>query len=193
MVSAEAEFDTPELLGGFPMPDFSVGEATTDVSFTRLTWRESLFQKTMTAQHKDSACSGTPRRFTSRAQPKASITRAPEANGMTARFQMGGSAPRNNRRLGSQRRRQSQSIPVHIDAPLQTVEPKADRVGIAIEIVDELRERLLGSQLSDDLERHTSRACEDFDYVLERWRIEPSHNVRASEASRLDEKIESWS
>ncbi len=68
---------------------------------------------------------------------------------------------------------------------LQTVEPKADRVGIAIEIVDDLRERLLGSQLSDDWERHTSRASEDFDYVLERWRIEPSHNVRASESIEI--------
>jgi 2,3-bisphosphoglycerate-dependent phosphoglycerate mutase len=50
---------------------------------------------------------------------------------------------------------------------IQTVEPLADRVGMAIEIVEDLRERLLGSHLSNDWRSHMSRALEDFDYVLE--------------------------
>jgi CYTH domain-containing protein len=34
LVVVEAEFDTPELLAGFPMPDFAVREVTADVRFT---------------------------------------------------------------------------------------------------------------------------------------------------------------
>jgi 2,3-bisphosphoglycerate-dependent phosphoglycerate mutase len=50
---------------------------------------------------------------------------------------------------------------------IQTVEPLADRVGIAIQIVEDLRERLLGSHLSDGWQHHMSRAWENFDYALE--------------------------
>jgi 2,3-bisphosphoglycerate-dependent phosphoglycerate mutase len=57
-------------------------------------------------------------------------------------------------------------MPVHIDAPYRR-SSLADRVGIAIEIVEDLRERLLGSHLSNDWRSRMSRAWEDFDYVLE--------------------------
>lgn len=50
---------------------------------------------------------------------------------------------------------------------IQTVEPLAHRVGIAIEVVEDLRERLLGSQLSQNWQSHMSRSWENFDYALE--------------------------
>jgi 2,3-bisphosphoglycerate-dependent phosphoglycerate mutase len=48
----------------------------------------------------------------------------------------------------------------------QTVEPVAKHLGFAIEIVDDLRERLLAPNLNDDWQIHIRRAWQDFDYVL---------------------------
>jgi 2,3-bisphosphoglycerate-dependent phosphoglycerate mutase len=48
----------------------------------------------------------------------------------------------------------------------QTVEPLAQHLGIAIEIVDDLRERLLAPNLNDDWQIHIQRVWHDFDYIL---------------------------
>jgi 2,3-bisphosphoglycerate-dependent phosphoglycerate mutase len=48
----------------------------------------------------------------------------------------------------------------------QTVEPLAQHLGIAIEIVGDLRERLLAPNLNDDWQIHMRRAWHDFDYIL---------------------------
>jgi len=49
----------------------------------------------------------------------------------------------------------------------QTIEPLATLAGLSIVTIDDLRERLLSPNLSDDYREHARRAWEDFDYALE--------------------------
>jgi 2,3-bisphosphoglycerate-dependent phosphoglycerate mutase len=49
---------------------------------------------------------------------------------------------------------------------LQTVTPFAERVGLSVEKVEDLRERLVTRTLADDFEEVWQRSWEDFDYAL---------------------------
>jgi 2,3-bisphosphoglycerate-dependent phosphoglycerate mutase len=48
----------------------------------------------------------------------------------------------------------------------QTIDPLAQHLGLAIETIDDLRERLLSPNLMDDYRPHMRRAWENFDYVV---------------------------
>ena len=85
----------------------------------------------------------------------------------------------NNRALSAQGLRDAQALAVRLAAESpatiysspylrarQTVEPLARHLRIAITQIDDLRERLLGAELTDDWSTHMRRAWRDFDYCL---------------------------